>query len=496
MTEIPFLNLAPAYIEIGRASLRAFRDGKGVEIPIEYENGRLTGPCKEKATRGLRDFLQRKSWQPRVRAICAIGASGVALRRVALPAAAAGEEFHRLLLMQVEAEFPLAPDEMAWGWQRVGGADPAAPRQEILVAAVRKLVLEEFAGILSAAGMAPVFTVAALARSEVCPRALGSGAVLDIHRRHAELLVCENGIAGTLRVFPWGAEELAKSDGALDSLAHEIASVSSGRTLYVTGADTRGRDWSAALGRRIGPVTECQWIESPPGDGQSAAIVGLKKLADANSGFPPLVLHLKQRPATAVFRWSDPGARKLLKVAAGLAAALLVLPYAEALMVKPFLRSALNTAMAQTNRLAMIDREMGFLQFLKQNQPPYLDALYLFAKAAPPGSRIDSLSMNHNGEVSLRGSIQNSQEVTDFRSKLIESGFFETVTVEEQAPTPDRQKLNVRITAAWKPAGKRIPVMPTADEIEKAKSAKAKAPGGPGGTGPPPGFPMPGPMMN
>ena len=80
--------------------------------------------------------------------------------------------------------------------------------------------------------------------------------------------------------------------------------------------------------------------------------------------------------------------------------------------------------------------------------------------------------MNRRGEISLRGSMQDAQQVTDFRAKLMDSGFFDRVTVEEQVPTPDRQKVNVRITAQWKPIDKRVglAIGPTHDEIEKAKT--------------------------
>ena len=71
----------------------------------------------------------------------------------------------------------------------------------------------------------------------------------------------------------------------------------------------------------------------------------------------------------------------------------------------------------------------------------------------PPGFDFDALTMNSRGEVSLRGSFRDGQQVADFRTKLIDSGFFSNVSVEEQTPTPDRQKVNVRLSAQWKPAG-------------------------------------------
>jgi hypothetical protein len=146
----------------------------------------------------------------------------------------------------------------------------------------------------------------------------------------------------------------------------------------------------------------------------------------------------------------------------------------------------------------LIDRELGFLDTLKSNQPPYLDALFILAKSAPQGSKMDSLTMNRRGEVSLRGSMRDSSQVIDFRSKLVASGFFANVTVEEQTPTPDRQKVTLRISALWKPAAERaqLAIGPTADEIEKAKTKVRDTPGGaPPGMDFPPGMPMGGMEM-
>jgi len=157
--------------------------------------------------------------------------------------------------------------------------------------------------------------------------------------------------------------------------------------------------------------------------------------------------------------------------------------------LKPFLVKKLMLLNAQTNRLATIDRELVFLQSLKQSQPPYLDALFLFAKSAPPGARIEQITMNRRGEISLRGSMRDATQVTDFRTKLIGSGFLANVAVEEQAPTPDRQKVNVRMSAQWKPVEVRagLAIGPTADEIQKVATNRVAQAGGampPGGMPP------------
>ncbi|MDB6110097.1 MAG: hypothetical protein JWR69_1847, partial [Pedosphaera sp.] len=168
-----------------------------------------------------------------------------------------------------------------------------------------------------------------------------------------------------------------------------------------------------------------------------------------------------------------PAPWKWAAVAALLAIAALSFPYAEALLLKPRLSRKLSSVKADKGRLATIDRELTFLQFLKESQPPYLDAVSLIARSAPAGSRIDSLSMNRRGDLALKGSLKDSQQVVEFRSKLIASGFFSTVVVEEQAPSPDGQKVVVRITAQWKSAVARESVLidPPAPTVEKAKAA-------------------------
>jgi hypothetical protein len=230
----------------------------------------------------------------------------------------------------------------------------------------------------------------------------------------------------------------------------------------------------------------------------STTILGLRKLAEENGGAG--LLRLQGNATSEVAEDQTESLRKWAVLAGVLALGLLVWPYAEALLMKPVLKRKFSALTTDIGRLAIIDRELEFMQFLKQNQPPYLDALFVFSKAAPPGTRVDSMTMNRRGEVSVRGSARDGQQVADFRSKLIASGFFSSVTLEEQTPTPDRQKVNIRMTATWKPSAERalLSVGPTADEIEKARTNKeAQAMGGmPMGMpdGMMPGMPMGGAM--
>lgn len=487
MKEVAFMNSSPVYFEFSQTSLKALKENDGLELPLERgTNGRLTAGCKEQLIAALQKFLGRKGWQPRARAFCAIGANGVSLRRLTLPASAK-EEFQRLLVLQIENEFPLSPEELAWGWHRLG-SNGATTKQEVLVAAVKKEVVEDYANVLLGCGMNPVFTLAALARSSLCPQPIHSGAMLDVGPGHSELTTFDNGVPAAARVLSSSADA-----SVADSAAKALGASWSGKKIFLTGA---GDEIAPQLARRLGNGIVCEPLKIESGVGRSAAILGLKKSVEQTGGSPTLILQVKAKQSNGAFNLSQPDVKKWAVRAAALLCALLVLPYAEALLLKPFLANKLTRLKAEQGRLATIDRELGFLQFLKQSQPPYLDALFVFAKSAPQGMRIDQLTMNRRGEISLRGSLHDATQVTDFRTKLISSGFLANVAVEEQSPTPDRQKVNVRMSAQWKPAEARagLAIGPTAAEIEKAKTNKlAQAGGGipPGGM--PPGM-MP-PMM-
>ena len=52
------------------------------------------------------------------------------------------------------------------------------------------------------------------------------------------------------------------------------------------------------------------------------------------------------------------------------------------------------------SKLPKVERDLSFLQYLKSNQPPYLDALFALANAAPSGTRFETLSMNGHGDLS------------------------------------------------------------------------------------------------
>lgn len=448
-----WLNPLPVLVEIGPDWLRARRGRERVELPLERgPEGRLTAQAKEQTVAALKSFLKAKSWLPRARAWCAISSRGVSLRRLSLPGGTK-EEFQQRLLLQIESEFPLPPDELAWGCQVLGQPKPsngAMAREELLVAAVKKELVADYHEILHGCGTEPVFTLAAAARWNGCGQPDGVFAMLDVGQRQSELTNFENGVPTISRIIYWDGKNVSDPAGTqLAALANSIKSSLTGPRLLVSGNGV-SKEFTDRLAWSLGNGCKCELVGTTPAEGDSAAISGLEKYA-FHGGAPGLLIRLESAsspsPSLADLDWKIWGAR-----VGALAAACLLLPYVEALLLQPHLEKKVAAFKTEAERLKVIDRELDFLRGLKLSQPPYLDLLYVFSKSAPPGTRFDSLSLNSHGEVSLRSAFHDGQQVADFRNQLIASGFFTNVVVEEQAPTPDRQKVNVRMSAQEKTA--------------------------------------------
>lgn len=290
-------------------------------------------------------------------------------------------------------------------------------------------------------------------------------------RNHAELVSIENGVVTSLKILP-----------ANGNLADAVLKNPPAKIIYVSGdAAVQSGVWE-----RLSARMDCRRLEVPGGEGFSAATIGLKKSVSENIPLPRL--QSKPQPSKTPFNFSltdftRGDNRRWLTRAAVLLVLLLVLPYAEALLLKPLLGLKLASFKKQRQQFAsVVEPELRFLQSLKQNQPPYLDAIYLFSQSAAPGSHLDSLSINQHGDIAIKAAMQNAQQVTDFRAKLMASGFFASITVEEQTPIQNQQRVNVRMSAQWKPAAGRaaLKIGPSPEEIEKSKTNAVAAATPPG----------------
>lgn len=329
---------------------------------------------------------------------CLLPAKGLSLRKISLPAKTRAE-IDRLLPMQIEAHFPVSAEDLAWGYLEL----PArGPLKELLVAAIKKDLLAEYRGIIAGAGFTPIFVVAALARRALLPRETPPFAILDNRGSKNELLVLE-------------------ADGNV--------------SLRAAGAEAIPTGCKAATLPSAAPTT---------------AIAGLREML--RRGESPLILHperdrIAPLQPPAQWRWAA-------------AAALLLLAFLALRMAEPSIRKRqaerrLAELKAQQAKLPNLEREVSFLQFLKTNQPSYLDALATVAASVAPGTKMDSLTLSRRGELSFRGTVQGQQGPTPIRAKLLDSGAFSLVTIDEQTPVQNNQQVNFRLTGLMRPENER-----------------------------------------
>src|ERR1019366_6359786 len=69
----------------------------------------------------------------------------------------------------------------------------------------------EYTQILAQCGLNPVFTLAAQARTALCPQTDLPYALLDIGRCQSELISVEQGTLTAARILPWGGENITRA---------------------------------------------------------------------------------------------------------------------------------------------------------------------------------------------------------------------------------------------------------------------------------------------
>jgi Tfp pilus assembly PilM family ATPase len=499
------------FIEFKEGSVHALDGLDGAEFPLERDaNGRISAPSKAAVANGLRGFLQRNGIVGQRSAVCAVPARGVTFRTVALPAGVKKEDTNRLLAMQIEAQFPVPPSELAWGYTRIaiengngrsdgmslangleGSSAGTKGQAEFFIAAIKRELIEDYTALLSSCGISAQFTVAALARAGAQngsvhaaggTRSLG---ILEVGVERSELLVFDERSVPALRVINWGQKQADQPQALRASLPTDHAG-----TIYISSVHVPPQ----TVASQLAVSRRAEVLPVPSGQGITAATHGLRTLSER--GTPMLLLgapeqRAEKKPVAQHWKWAA--------LAAVLLLAAFSLRYAEAMLFRSQLTGKLEELSKYRKTLPNLEREVSFLNFIKTNQPPYLDTVAVIASAAPAGTKLDQLLVARRGDVSLRGSVQDPQGPEKFRTKLIDSGFFSKVVVEEQGPASqqDRNKINFRISGVLKPEGTRKVLPPEPPLTNKTGKAGAPMPGGPEGIMPPdfpPNMP-PGAMM-
>lgn len=481
MNTLPFMSTRTPIIEVGFRHLFLLDGADGLETQLERDDSlRLTQACIAHVAAQLGEWAKSHGWERGRPVWCAIGGRGVSLRRLSLPVTAV-DKLEAVLSLQIESEFPVPPSELAWGFMQLP-PDNSRSSANVLVGAIKPEALQDLQALCQAAGIQPIFTIASLARSSLCPsNGPDSFALVHVEGQQSELICFQDGIPETIRIIRWGSDNADVSlqstlQVSLASALQEFRSTSTlpGRredlrrellkafeplreglptgardqVLYCSGDRPSLEGIELLLAPTQGGSRRVESLTSVSGPGRTPATQGIHDWETRFPGRPLLQLQSRGSHLPLPTRRASP--LKWGLVAVLLLFALLSLRYVEPLLGKARLARRLEEVEKQKALLPKLEQELGFLQYLQRNQPPFLEAVATLAQSASPGLRIDSLSMNRKGEVSLRGTFANGPQAVDLRLKLIESGFFSTVVVEEQSPTPDRNQVIVRMSAQWK----------------------------------------------
>lgn len=430
-------------LDLGWSTLK-FPDGRS--LPLERQpSGRLTEACRATVLDALRAASAGQSGAG-ARAFCGLHARGMLARPVEIPTAVPAGQRKQFLALQMEKEFPLPPDQLAWGFRSMEAPPGAAHRssERILIVAVKKESIEDYEGLFAAAGLAVTFTPGILASAALCAPAGRSWALLDLGRTHAELATFDGSAATGIRTLNWTE---AASPGELAGLAHALRLAWSGNLLLLTGGGAARPEMARQLTEALGNGCVVQRLAVPEDRNASSVVEGLRRLGPSDcialSASGDTTPASVTRDRIDVWKWAV--------AAAALAVATFGLRYVEPVTRTGPLERRVREVRAVQKDLPEIDRELGFLQFLETNQPPYLNLLTVLAESSARGTKMTTVSINRRGELSLKATMPSPDQAGDLRTKLLASGSFQNVVIEEQTPGQNRQ-ITVRMSAQWKPS--------------------------------------------
>ncbi len=444
------------FLDIGQSTIKVLFEDRGLELRVDRSaDGRLTPASRDKVREELRAFLGG-----RVRtALCALPARGVSLRHFTLPRASS-DETRKLLTLQLEKDFPLSLDDLAWGYRDSSPETPSKSR-EITVAAVRREVLEDYDELLAGLGLRTVYCLAGLARSSLCQSTRGTYGVLEVRADHSELILLDGGKPLCLRSLPWGngtggggetgaGDDPSVTDPTLQRLVDVLAEAlgvhgngdsSVPVTLYVTPEAAATGGFAQALSRSFPGRIACENLELPEAPGVSAATHGLRRLAARQENGHLLTLTLPDRKRQVATGGSGTGQTFWLAAAVLLGVVALSIPYLRPLVGYSSLEERLHEERGRLESMPNVDGELGFLRHVDsaRSRVAHLDLLAAISRAAPDGTWLSNVSITREGEIAIQGSMPTREHVNQFRLHLLKCGLFTSVVPHETTPVDGDQ---------------------------------------------------------
>ncbi len=454
----------------------SFRN-RGFVVPIQRDElGQLNAESLTQVKEAIRHCVGDTKGSE-IKCLCALASGGISLRSIEVPASK-GVPLKNLLELQIEKEWPLPPADLAWGFQSLTPSEINPESQEnnstkVAIAAVKRSLFRHYETIVKECGLEAKWTLGACAGSMLPEIESASHyRLLDLRETHSELIEFENGIPSALRSLSlgWNAISSPQNDeqtgygaeaadresvdeaaeaSAIQPLINALNADESRAPLGIAGQEPWLSECLNSLQAQLPNVTisshgiaegeaACfvtQVLGKSRSPSREARLIELKSDEDA--------LAPSQTNRTPLLRW----------------VALLVLLVILALLtrrIEPALRSSgLDAQLKQFNeqksQLPELDRELSFMEHVAQKSLPYMDLISLLAAQTVPGFQLETLDMGSDRQIQIRGALPQNAQPEDLRAKLLSSGWFEQVVLDEQTPDKNKRNLTIRISLTVKP---------------------------------------------
>jgi hypothetical protein len=442
-------------VEIRAGSWRGRTASGGFDIPIQRNaQGNITDESRATVVQALNDLTGNNPIQF-THTTCAVTSGGMLLRTIDLPAAADDEALKNLVELQIEKEWPLPPEELAWGFQRIveptGSAlNPETTKVKVTVAAIKSSVFRQYKEILSDCRLQADWIVGASVGSMAEDIASSKTAwLMDVQAKNTDLVHYEWGVPTTAQTFSTGSNELVRNTESSElskdflSIIKTIQCEGSPLMLVVAASEACLKKLQPPLQANFpGVPIQSQLIDTRPGASLATQHLITHTCPHPGRNVITLESHEVKAPPAPIdkapfIRW-------------GVLLAALIMTIFLARRIEPSLKagkleSQLTQFREQKKLLPEIDRELSFLEHIQNKSLPYMDIIGLLAAHSTPGFQLESMDMGSDRRVQLRGLLQDAHP-EDLRAKLLATDWFDQVILDEQTPDRDGRKLTVRIT--------------------------------------------------
>ncbi len=512
-------------IDLGPRSLKVSDGERAIEIELKRDSrGRLDNDCRRAVVDRMQEFLNGQTGP----AWCAIPSRGVSLRAIDLPPVA-DTDSAQMLALQVEREFPMGSDQLAWGYRLdsvngTNGTIPSHPRATLV--ALRRDALEDYRTLFSECGLDVTFTLGALAAAELAESNSGTDAVLDLGRSHSELLIRTEACATSVRTVAWGgdrvtraiaeglgidfelAEEhkIAWSEGRPDGderitsvvslcVQSELADLSrllqeawhssdgdskarrAPEVVFLAGRGRRLRGIDDAVKRTFDEASVVTLIpEADDADDStvSAATLGLRRGTSIalDSGTAGATSSPENGPTRIPVGW--------IAAVVVLSALAFFLPKVEPLTKLDEVERKLSAAQASLGSLPSVSIDHRFLDHLDRHQLPSLLVLHDLFAVSPGNLQFREFTVDQSGAVVFRGVVGTRDEVYAIRNGMIDRRWFTAIELPEVGPVKNGSGIEFRITARLTKKSDRVPIVLAVKDddgsVNTEKPSKATGP--------------------